>query len=193
MSEILKDMISLGLCDDDDEFETMQQECMTEEERRFTILDDQTADWAARKIAEAEADTEKWEKHYEEMLTRIRRKNDFRITYMKYLLRKYFFTVPHKMSKTQSSYQLPSGRLIMKAQGPEFQRDEEQLLPWVKQNAPGMVKVKETVDWAGLKKQLEGRDGIAVSDGQVVSPDGEVVPGIMVVERPNVFKVEVKE
>ena len=168
---------------------------LTEEEKRFVVDNDQKADWAARKVAEIDADTARWEKFYTEQIEKVRKANDFRAAYFRRMLQDYFFTVPHKKSKTQSSYQLPSGRLIMKAQGPAYERDDATVIKWIYENSdtPGMfINTKETLNWSELKKALEGEDGIAISDGQVVTPDGEIVPGIKVVERPNVFKVEVK-
>ena len=35
------------------------------------------------------------------------------------MLGEYFKTVPHKKTKTQEAYQLPSGKLILKKQEPE--------------------------------------------------------------------------
>jgi phage host-nuclease inhibitor protein Gam len=176
--------------------ENLQEELLTEEEQRFTVDNDQKADWAARKVAEIEADTAKWEKFYQEQIEKIRKANEFRAEYFRRMLKDYFYTVPHKMSKTQSSYQLPSGKLIMKAQGPEYKRDDETVMKWVYEtsNTPHQfINTKETLNWSALKKALEGEDGIAIVDGQVATPDGEIVPGITVVERPNVFKVEVSK
>lgn len=166
----------------------MQNEevCLTEEETRFRVTDDQTADWAVRKILEIQGDTAKWEKFYGECMDKIRKANDFRIEYMKHLLQEYFYTVPHKMAKTQSSYQLPSGKLVMKAQAPDYERDDELILAWLKANERSYVKTKEVVDWAELKKTL------TIVGEQVAGESGEIIPGITVIERPNVFKVEVK-
>lgn len=168
---------------------------LTEEERRFMVDNDQKADWAARKVAEIESDTERWEKFYKEQIEKVKKANDFRAEYFRRLLKDYFFTVPHKQSKTQSSYQLPSGKLVMKAQGPAYERDDDVVIQWIYENSntpSAYINTKETLNWSELKKALEGEDGISVCDGQVVTPDGEIVPGIKVVERPNVFKVEVK-
>ena len=97
--------------------------------------------------------------------------------------------VPHKRTKTQESYQLPGGKLVRKQQAPEYLRDEAALLPWLKQNAPELVKVTETPDWATLRKRL-----IIAPDGETVATeDGEIVPGVKAVQRPEVFRVETKE
>ena len=166
---------------------------LTDEDRKFKVDDDQKADWAARKVAEIEADTAQWAEFYAGQFEKVKKANEFRAEYFRRMLRDYFFTVPHKMSKTQSSYQLPHAKLIMKAQGPAYERDDEQLIKWLEGTDGGMayVEYKPKVCWAELKKSLEGDDGIAISEGRVVTPDGEIVPGIKVVERPNIFKVEV--
>ena len=87
-----------------------------------------------------------------------------------------------KKTKTQLSYELPGGKLVLKAQQPEYERDEEKLVAWLKKNdLGGMVKVKETANWAELKKTLK-------ADGDcMVTTDGEVVPGIKVIEREPKF------
>ena len=60
------------------------------------------------------------------------------------------------------------------------------MIPWLKTNDPNYVKVKEDVDWAGLKKKL------IYVDGHMATEDGEIVPGITAVKRPDKFAVEVK-
>jgi hypothetical protein len=57
----------------------------------------------------------------------------------------------------------------------------------LKQNTLGYVKVKESADWAALKKT------VTVVGSNVVSRDGEIIPGVSVTQRPDVFKVEVAE
>ena len=47
------------------------------------------------------------------------------------------------------------------------------------------IKVKESPDWANLKKTIQ------VVDNKVVDENGEVVEGITVVDRPPTFEVEV--
>ena len=104
------------------------------------------------------------------------------------MLQHYFDTVPHKITKTTESYPLPSGKLVFKAQAPEYERDEEKVIEWLKQtNGTEFIKVKESLDWAGLKKT------VTVLEDKVITEDGEVVPGIKAIQRDPVFTVEVKE
>ena len=92
-----------------------------------------------------------------------------------------------KATKTQVSYTLPSGKLVLKHQEPEYKPNDEILIPWLEKNNPSLIKVKKTADWAGLKKTLtlDGTD--------MLTEDGEIVPGITVTPREDVFKVEVKK
>ena len=73
----------------------------------------------------------------------------------------------------------------MKKQQTEFKRDDAAVIEWLKKNAGGQfVKTEEKLDWAGLK------DATGVFEGTVVTADGEIIPGIEVIERPDKFVVE---
>ena len=155
----------------------------------FRVTDDKSAEWCIRKIREAQAEKQRWRDYYAEQQRKIDQEADGTIGYFEALLADYFDTVPHKRTKTQESYQLPGGKLVRKQQAPEYRRDEAALLPWLKQNAPELVKVTETPDWATLRKRL-----IIAPDGETVATeDGEIVPGVKAVQRSEVFRVEIKE
>lgn len=98
----------------------------------------------------------------------------------------YFETIDEKFkkkTKTQEKYRLPSGEIIKKYPGPEFKRDEEKLLNWIKSNKMNdYVEVKETPKWGELKKITE------VFNGQVVTEDGEIIEGVELIERPPVME-----
>jgi hypothetical protein len=102
------------------------------------------------------------------------------------VLAEYFATVPHKKTKTQESYKLPGGKLVLKTQNPEYKKDEATVIEWLKKNDMAKyVKVEEKLDWAGLKEVT------GVFEGHIVTEDGEIVPGIDVVDREAKFVVEV--
>ena len=86
------------------------------EPERFEITDDGKAEWAIQKIREANSDTVKWQEHFAQQLAKIKAENDSTAAYMTGLLADYFATVPHKETKTQSTYKLPSATLIRKQQ-----------------------------------------------------------------------------
>lgn len=156
------------------------------QETRWEIADDQGAEWAVQKMMDAQADTEKWKAHFDAQLAGIKRQNDETIARMEAYLEDYFDRVPHKTSKTQESYALPSAKLIRKAQQPLYKRDDDQLLQWLADNAPDLVRAKWEPNWAELKKRF------TAIGGQAVIPDtGEIIPGITVEERGAKFVVAV--
>ena len=176
MSEIFKD----GL-------EGFQEIPVTEEEAGFHVEDDSAAEWCLKKIREEKAELEKWEAFYKGQLEKMQKRADYRIGFFEQKLAMYFGSVPHKVSKTQESYQLPGGKLVYKRQAPEIIRDDEKVIAWLKTNCEGAhVKTKEVLDWAELKKN------VVFMGENVVNGDGEIIPGITVTERPDKFVVEVK-
>ncbi len=83
---------------------------------------------------------------------------------------------------------LPFGQLKIRVQQPEYIRDEVKLVAWAKISRPDAVKIKETADWATIKKSVVVKDGKAVD-----KTTGEIVDGIQVQEREPVFSVETEE
>ena len=171
----------------------LMDDVLTEEEKGFVVDSDQKAEWCLDRIREAEAEKEKWAEFYRQQNEKVARACDSKIEWMKHLLRPYFDRVPKKETKTQASYQLPSGKLVLKAQAPEYERDDAQLIPWLRENYEGdFVKLKESVDWASLKKAFTEDECIDVLNGKFITVDGEFVPGVAITYRDPVFKVEVK-
>lgn len=161
----------------------------TAQDTPFIVDNDQKAEWAAKKIREARQDTQKWTEYYERQLSAIRRANEDTEAYFAALLADYFETVPHKATKTQESYSLPSCKLVLKAQQPEFNRDEAVLCDYLdKKGRDDLVKITRRADWAALKKMLK-----VMEDGTCVDADGEVVEGVQAFSRQPEFKIEMKE
>ena len=151
----------------------------------FVIDTDAKAAWALQKIKEARADRDRWVKWYEDKIAEIKAQTDFNTMNLERMLAEYFATVPHRKTKTQESYALPEGKLVMKTQNPEFKRDDKAVIAWLKDNKPEFVKVKEELDWDGLKAVT------GIFGNSVVDENGEIVPGIEVIEREPKFIVEV--
>ena len=161
-------------------------ELLKAETEGFVIDTDAKAEWALQKIREARTDRDRWVKWYKEKIDEITAQTDFDTMNLERMLAEYFATVPHKVTKTQESYKLPGGKLVMKTQSPEFKRDDKAIIDWVKANGmPQFVKVKEELAWQELK------DATAVFDGHIVTEDGEIIPGVEVVNRDAKFIVEV--
>ena len=156
---------------------------------RFRVLDDKGAEWCLKKIREAKQEAQKWTDHYKAQMEKAQKEAESTVAYFEGLLFEYFDTVPHKQTKTQQSYILPGGKLLVKKQQPKFETDDSVLVPWLKHNAmTDFVKVEERADWEALKKV------IAVTDdgASVVDENGEIIPGVTVTQRPDLFQVDVE-
>lgn len=171
-----------------DEIEFNQPGCT-----KFIIDNDEKAEWALAKIREERAEAqriisvcENMIKRYEEKIQAVKEQLPKKTAYLESQLMQYFEKVPKKKTKTMEKYDLPSGVLKKKYPRPEYKRDEDKLLQWLKErNMTDYIKVKESADWASLKKSIK------TVGNKVVDENGEIVEGITVVERPAEFIVEV--
>ena len=173
-----------------DEIEYPEDEDNGDEQFRphFVIEDDQVAEWAMEQIRQANEEKAKWKQFYDERYQRVCNEADRTIANMEAVLQTYFEKVPHKVTKTQENYTLPSGKLVMKRQEPEYKRTDADVIKWLKDNGGEKYVVnKEVLDWASLKKSL------TIVGDMVADEDGQMIPCIEVVERPDVFKVELKK
>lgn len=161
-------------------------ELLMAETEGFVIDTDAKAEWALTKIREARADRDRWVAWYKDKIDEITQQTDFDTMNLERMLAEYFATVPHKKTKTQESYKLPGGKLVLKTQNPEYTRDDKAVIAWAKANGlPQFVKVEEELAWQELK------DATAVFEGHIVTEDGEIVPGVEVTNREAKFVVEV--
>lgn len=152
----------------------------------FVIDTDAKAEWALNKIREARSDRDRWVEWYESKIKEITEQTDFNTMNLERMLAEYFASVPHKKTKTQESYSLPGGKLILKTQNPEYKRDDKTVIEWLKNHDGGdFIKIKEELAWADLKAKT------AVLNGKLFSEDGEEIPGVEVINRPEKFVVEV--
>ena len=165
-------------------------ELLNDAREEFTVTDDAAAEWCMKKIRKIEAGRAMLKAHYEGQMEKVNKAADDDVAYFTAKLEEYFANVPHKTTKTQESYTLPGGKLIRKKQQPKFETDDEALVPWLEENFMGqLVKVKKSADWAALKKVCS-----VTPDGEhVATDDGEIIPGVTVTQRPDVFKVEMED
>ena len=173
----------------------LEQEEQAPERQPFVVDDDQKAEWCLKQIRQKKAEVEKWKAHYDRLFENVRMNCETDILHLEECLRSFFLRQKEdgftKTTKTQESYALPTGKLVMKKQEPEFVRDEDTLVEWCEKNSPEFVKVKKSPDWKGLKETLTlGEDGKLY----MIDEDGVIheVPGVTVNVRPDIFKVEVK-
>ena len=157
----------------------------------FTIDSDKKADWAIGKIKEEQENTNRLRliamskiAELQNKIKELDERTERRTGNLKALLMDYMRTVkPTKQTKTQTQYELLSGKLVWKKQQPLYERDEAALLTWAEQTIPELVKVKKEVNWADLKKQAD-------VSGDKLLLDGEIIPGVTVIEREDVFEVQ---
>jgi phage host-nuclease inhibitor protein Gam len=179
----------------DEMVSSMNELTYIEDEDDFIISNDIEADWQIDKIAIVTADLKRKEmvanakiEQIQQWLNKERESAEKEIHYREFLLLEYIKSLPDsavQKTKTQKIYKLPSGTLRLKEQQPEYKRDDEKLLQWVKANKPRFVKTKEYVDWAGLK-EVVAAEGSRVVDIQT----GEIIDGVEVIERGPKFEVE---
>lgn len=160
----------------------------------FRIDNDQKAEWALAKIREEQAEAQRIMNvcrsmimHYEEQMKKAEEDFEKKTAYLRSQLEQYFDSVEKRRTKTQEVYKLPSGTLRRKYPGPQFKRDDDKLIKWLKDRQMNeYIKVKESPDWSNLKKALK-----LTKDNVLVDENGEIVDGVLVVERAPTFEVEV--
>ena len=168
------------------------EELGTTETKRepFVVDDDSKAEWCMEQIGRKKAELAKWKDHFDAQFEGIKRQLESDIAWFEGSLWPYFAKLRAdglvKKADKSVSYKLPAGKLVLKQQEPEYDKDDDKIVKWLEKNSPEFVKVKKTPDWQGLKNTL------VVSGETMVTEDGEVVPGIKVIARDDVFKVEVK-
>lgn len=164
----------------------------TDTEEGFVIDNDRKAEWALRKIQEERAEYQRYSQvcqamilEYQEKMKHAEEQVKSRTSWLESQLHRYLLSVPRKVTKTQETYKLPGGTLRLRNPGPEFKRDDELLVKWLKENDMGQyIKVEEKAMWGELRKTL------TTAGETVVTGDGQVVEGVTAVERPPVFEIE---
>lgn len=154
-----------------------------EQRERFRIEDKSQAAWALRKMSKIKAEMDEnimtaqaemeriasWRDEENEKLERS-------ISFFENLLYEYFVQLRDEDPKLKTM-KLPHGTLKMRKQQPQYEYDEDVLLPWAKENLPEAVVTKESVAKNPVKKHIQ--------------ETGETVPGVTIIERPEKFSVEV--
>lgn len=149
------------------------------------VENDIEADRLIKEIREAQETKDFWKSYYQEKMQEVNESCDLIIEQNTERLRGYFETVPHKKTATQEKYPLPSGKLVLKDQDPEYQRDDKAVIRFLKEHGgEKYVKVEEKLDWSGLKKTL------SVIGETAADENGTPIPGITVIERDRAFTIE---
>ncbi|WP_187296403.1 host-nuclease inhibitor Gam family protein [Tepidibacter mesophilus] len=169
-----------------------------EEEERETwkIDNDNTADWAIDNIKESKEEYERFEKvalrkieQIKEALDQEKKKMENETSFFESKLREYIETVKMKETKTQKTYALPAGKIIIKKDKCNFRIDKDAILENIKmlEGYEDYIKVKEDLAWGDLKKKL------VIDNGNIINKiTGEVlkVKGLEVEVKPGKFEVK---
>ena len=164
----------------------MDEQKMIPEEQQdgFKIDSDSKAEWAVKRIKEAEreqnrllalVDEERAELDVreKEILDNYAKKTDGLKALLEEYLRAQYAKEEARETNTQITYQLLSGKLVYKKSGLELKQNEDVLVNWCKEHLPDAVNVTYTPKWAEIKKNIKVVDGIPV-----YAPTGEVVDGV---------------
>jgi len=162
-------------------------------DEQFTVDSDSKAEWAINQIKEQYTERDRLIKVCDEQIEiynlkkeEYQKKCEDKTSYLKSMLQQYFATVEHKSTKTQESYELPSGKLRLKYPKEKFKIDDSKLLEWLKDNARiEYIETKVSPKWGEFKK------AVAVVGNKVVTEEGQVVEGVAVEMTEPEFVVEV--
>lgn len=167
----------------------------------FEVTDLNTADWCVRKIAKAQADIDQIDELAKQRIDQIKawqeksvQEHTNTIAFFEALLEPY---AKQQITGKKKSMKLPTGTFGFKAQQPDFIKDDEKLLAWADENAKEYIKIKKEVEWGELKKACtvakmpEITPFGKMEKTVLISPDGQVIDSVTVVERGDKFYVKV--
>jgi len=152
------------------------------------IDNDQLADWTVRKIVALRSEENRMIEWYRSQMQAVMDATARKVDFFEGRLREYMESVPVKETKTQISYALPSGKLVVSKPAQSYVHDDAAIIEWCRaSNNVSFIKSKtvESLDWSGLKKAIT-----TAPDGTVVLADtGELVPGATSIMTESKFKV----
>lgn len=163
------------------------------------VLDDASAEMVLRQLKAAEDQYDRMKSWYDHQIQNLKDIRDRTRIWAETVLRPYMDMVPATGKKIRS-YEMPGGVMKLAKQDPEFEVDDEKLVPWLEANKMGdFVQVKKEAKWGEFKKTLpKNKSGeiqmIANGDGtaDLLSADGEVIPGITAKIREDKFSIKCK-
>ena len=149
-------------------------------ENGFVIETDDTADWAIRSIRDTEHERDRLisiAQHQidelNEQIERIKEKYNRKTGFLRGCLYDYMQKVPHKKTKTQDTYQLLSGKLILKNESQKLVPSDKLVDYLESEKMNDLIKIKKSADWANFKSILKIVDGNVVNTttGETIDPN----------------------
>lgn len=175
------------------ELEHLDEEVEEKKQERFKVENLQQANWCFRKLKAINSKKEELKQVAKEEIARIETwlENELKAydnseEYFNSLLTNYYIEEREKDDKFR--LKTPWGAVSSRKQQPKFNRDNDKLLEWLKENdLKEYIQVEEKAQWGELKKNIK------VVSGQVVTEDGEIVAGVTAEERPEKINIKVEE
>src|SRR5690625_2507636 len=179
--------------------ETMNLQDFLDEQERvnekgFIVDNEQKANWALRKIKELQQEIEDNTRLAEKEIDKIERWKTKQneqladsVLYFESLLNDY---AARKRAEDPNfkSMSLPNGRIGYRKQQPRWNYDDETLLKYLERTElDELIRVSKAPNKAEIRKQFE-----VVGDKVINTETGEVVEGIDIVHRDEVFNVRVE-
>lgn len=165
-----------------------------EQRERFRIYTDATATWAMKRLAAirakqreniAIADAEM--QRITDWIDAVNNPLGADASYFESLLADYGRR--QRQEEDRKSINLIHGKIATRAGNPKWHINAEMLMPWLRANAPDLIKVKEEPSLTAIKETFAEQ----VYDGRVVTVAGEPVPGVTVEQIDMTVSVTVNE
>lgn len=178
----------------------VRNEIMEEEEelQEVAVLDDASAEMILKQLKAADDQYDRMKAWYDHQIKNLKDIRDRTRAWAETCLRPYFDMVP-TTGKKILSYDMPGGTLKLAKQDPEYEVNDDELVPWLEANKMAdFVKVTKEAKWGDFKETLKDEKKkirtVAAEDGtlQVVTEDGEIVPGVTAKIREDKFSIKCK-
>lgn len=160
------------------DFETNPE--LSVENTDFRVTDDSSAEWAMRKLAKIRHQQEANRAIYASELLRIKEwlesvnaGLDNNASFFEGLLSPY--ALKQREDEGRKSIVLPHGTVKTTKGQNKLEVDQIPFIEWATNNAPDLIRIKVEVAVDEIKKLIK-------DDLTVVTPDGEVVPSVKVIE-----------
>lgn len=168
----------------------LEERLQEQEHEGFKVTDLQSATWCFRKlkaIKQAKEENQRVAneeiKNIQEWLNNENVKLQDSENFFESLLAEYYKT--QKQVDPKFKVSTPYGKVSSRKLPDKWEYDETVTIPWLKANNPSLIRIKEEVNKEDLKKV------VIVNGKDVVTEDGEIIPGITVEKQPESIKIEV--
>lgn len=179
------------------------EEEQNDELQPVVVLDDASAEMILRQLKDAEDQYERMSAWYKVQTQRLKEVRDRTREWAETCLRPYMEMAVEAglaTGKKIRSFEMPGGTLKLAKQDPEYETKDDELVPWLEANKlDEFVAVKKEARWGEFKKTLpKNKAGelqmVIAEDGtaNLLSEDGEVIPGIKAIFREDKFSIKCK-